>query len=112
MARNAGHDRRAASCGGPRWRPVRQRGGNEELGRVYLERSDIHVVDRWQFLGTARSESELYELLESRPPHFDKRLQVLLNRTLSRMPQRKIVDLSPFGRRCADDKLCASPRLE
>ena len=58
------------------------------------ERSDIHVVDHWQFLGTARTESELYGLLESRPRHFDKRLQGLLTRTLSRMPQSRIVDLS------------------
>jgi DNA polymerase-3 subunit epsilon len=62
------------------------------------ERSDVHVVDHWQFLGTARSESELYGLLESQPRGFDRRLYFLLNRTLSRLPQSKIVDLSRYER--------------
>lgn len=62
------------------------------------ERSDVHVVDHWQFLGTAQSESELYGLLESQPRGFDKRLYFLLNRTLSRLPQSKIVDLSRYER--------------
>ena len=62
------------------------------------ERSDVHVVDRWQFLGTAQSESELYGLLESQPRGFDRRLYLLLNRTLSRLPQGKIVDLSQYER--------------
>jgi len=65
------------------------------------ERSDIHVVDHWQFLGTARTESELHELLEIRPRSFDRRLYRLLNRTLPRLPPGKIVDLSSFGH-CAD----------
>jgi DNA polymerase III subunit epsilon len=62
------------------------------------ERSDVHMVDHWQFLGTAQSESELYGLLESRPRDFDRRLYLLLNRTLSRLPRSKIVDLSQYER--------------
>jgi DNA polymerase-3 subunit epsilon len=62
------------------------------------ERSDVHVVDHWQFLGTAQSESELYGLLESQPHGFDRRLYLLLNRTLSRLPKNKIVDLSQYER--------------
>ena len=62
------------------------------------ERSDLHVVDHWQFLGTAQSESELYGLLESQPRGFDRRLYRLLNRTLSRLPRSKIVDLSQYER--------------
>jgi DNA polymerase-3 subunit epsilon len=61
------------------------------------ERSDIHVVDHWQFLGTAQSENELHGLLESTPREFDRRLYLLLKRTLSRLPQRKLVDLSLYG---------------
>ncbi|MDQ6922851.1 MAG: exonuclease domain-containing protein [Pseudomonadota bacterium] len=61
------------------------------------ERAELHVVDRWQYLGTARSENELHALLESSPRDFDRRLYLLLKRTLSRMPQRKIVDLSVYG---------------
>jgi DNA polymerase III subunit epsilon len=63
------------------------------------ERSDMHVVDHWQFLGTAQSESDLHGLLESRPPGFDRRLYRLLNRTFSRLPQNKIVDLYQYGYR-------------
>ena len=62
------------------------------------ERSDLHVVDHWQFLGTAQSESELYGLLESQPCGFDSRLYRLLNRTLSWLPRSKIVDLSQYER--------------
>jgi DNA polymerase III subunit epsilon len=62
------------------------------------ERSDVHVVDHWRFLGTAQSESDLYGLLESQPRGFDRRLYFLLNRTLSRLPPSKIVDLSRYER--------------
>jgi DNA polymerase-3 subunit epsilon len=58
------------------------------------ERSDIHVVDRWQFLGTGQSEGDIHRLLESRPCGFDRRIYRLLNRTLSQLPKSKIVDLS------------------
>jgi DNA polymerase-3 subunit epsilon len=63
------------------------------------ERSDMHIVDHWQFLGTAQSESDLHELLESRPPGFDRRLYRLLNQTFSRLPPSKIVDLYQYGYR-------------
>jgi len=62
------------------------------------ERSDVHVVDQWQFLGTAQCESELYGLLESKPRGFDRRLYQLLNRTLSQLPKSRIVDLSAYER--------------
>jgi DNA polymerase-3 subunit epsilon len=61
------------------------------------EHSDIHVVDHWQFLGTAQSENDLHGLLESTPRDFDRRVYLLLNRMLSRLPQRKLVDLSLYG---------------
>jgi len=60
------------------------------------ERSDIHVVDQWRFLGTAQTEGELYELLECDPCGFDPRLYVLLNRTFARLPENRIVDLSGY----------------
>jgi DNA polymerase-3 subunit epsilon len=60
------------------------------------ERADIHVIDHWRFLGTAQSESELYGLLECDPGSFDPRLYRLLDRTFSRLPPNKIVDLSAY----------------
>jgi DNA polymerase-3 subunit epsilon len=74
------------------------------------ERSDVHVVDRWQFLGTARSESELHGLMESRPRSFDRRLYHLLDRTFSRLPQSKIVDLSRYAR-CPDPSAANPPDI-
>jgi len=60
------------------------------------ERGDLHVVDRWQFLGTARSDTDLHAVLEARPRAFDPRLQRLLDRTLARLPRHRIVDLSAW----------------
>ena len=60
------------------------------------ERSDIHVVEDWSFLGTAQSECALYEILESRPRGFDQRVYRLLNRTLRRWPPDKIIDLTRY----------------
>ncbi len=61
------------------------------------ERSDIHIVDHWQFIGTAESESEVWALLENHSGEFDSRLQRLLGRTLSRLPRSRIVDLSRYA---------------
>ncbi len=58
------------------------------------ERSDLHVVDRWRFMGTARSDHDLHGLLEGRPPEFNPRLYRLLRRTMSALPPDKIVDLA------------------
>jgi hypothetical protein len=63
------------------------------------ERSDMHVVDQWQFLGTACCESDLQGLLESRARAFDPRLYRLLRRTLPRLPADRIVDLSDYSAR-------------
>ena len=62
------------------------------------ERSDIHVIDDWQFLGTAQNDGDLYGLLETRPGIFDNRLYRLLHRTFARLPPSMIVDLSRYGR--------------
>jgi DNA polymerase III subunit epsilon len=60
------------------------------------ERSDIHVIEDWTFLGTAQSESTLYEILESRPRGFDQRVYRLLNRTLRRLTPDNIIDLASY----------------
>ena len=57
------------------------------------ERSDLHVIDRWQFLGTARNEHDVHELKAARRDGFDKRMYRLLLRELPRVPRGRIVDL-------------------
>ena len=61
------------------------------------ERSDVHVVDRWRFLGTARGEGELYEVLDARAPTFDRRIYALLKRAIDRLQPNKIVDLCRYA---------------
>ncbi|MCW5603057.1 MAG: hypothetical protein KIT18_00695 [Burkholderiales bacterium] len=51
--------------------PFRGRVGIRETG-VRGATTELHVLDRWCYLGTARSEQELHELNETRrPPAFD-----------------------------------------
>jgi DNA polymerase-3 subunit epsilon len=60
------------------------------------ERDEIHVVDRWHFLGTARDDSELLELLQCGAGEFDGRLYRMLSRILPRLPAARLIDLSPL----------------
>ena len=48
------------------------------------DRTDVHVVDNWCYLGTARSDDELHSLLEQAParPAFDIDTYKILNRAL------------------------------
>jgi len=54
----------------------------------------LHVVDRWQHLGTARDDEEIAELLRSsgdRP--FDPDSYRIVARCLERIPARELVML-------------------
>ena len=62
------------------------------------ERSDIHVIDRWQFLGTAQSEGDLHALCDGRAPPFHARAYRLIRRTMNHLPPENLVDLSRFHR--------------
>ncbi len=55
----------------------------ERLGH---ERTDIHVVNNWCYLGTARSDDELWSLLEQAParPAFDLDTYKILSRAMLR----------------------------
>jgi len=57
------------------------------------ERRDVYVFDQWQYLGTARSSSEIHDVLETRAPEFDVRVFRLLVKTLPRLPPRRVVPL-------------------
>lgn len=47
------------------------------------EGDDVHVVDRWRYLGTARTESEIPALLEGHRPDFDRDIYQTLVKYLS-----------------------------
>lgn len=55
------------------------------------ERGDLLVVDRWRFLGTARNDTDMHELLEQRPDRFDPRTYRILHRALARLPAARVV---------------------
>ena len=50
------------------------------------EGSDLHVIDAWCHLGTARSESEAWDLLDNGLPAFDKDAYSVLRNWLPRSP--------------------------
>lgn len=49
------------------------------------EGDDVHVVDGWCYLGSARSEDELWPLLEQSRPSFDRDTYRILVRAVARM---------------------------
>jgi DNA polymerase-3 subunit epsilon len=64
------------------------------LGVVEEDRSrdatEVHVLDRWCYLGTARCETEVAELLEARRPRFDFDHYRILSRHLGKRGVRVI----------------------
>src|SRR5690606_40900952 len=86
------HARVAAALAGlkaAKW-PHRGRVGIVEQD-AERERTEIHVVDRWCYLGTARSEDELAELAaEVREPRFDYDHYRILARHLGRKGVRTV----------------------
>lgn len=57
------------------------------------ERGEIHIIHGWRYLGTAQNQAEISEVLESRPPEFDEKTFSYLSKVLSRIPQRRIVEV-------------------
>jgi len=52
------------------------------------EHSDLHVLDRWCYLGTARSETELHDITDNRAaPVFDVDTYKILKRFLAKPPR-------------------------
>jgi DNA polymerase-3 subunit epsilon len=48
------------------------------------ENEDLHVIDHWCYLGTARSESEIEEILSAGRPAFDRDTYQMLSKTLKK----------------------------
>jgi DNA polymerase-3 subunit epsilon len=64
------------------------------LGVIEQDKSrdatDVHVLDRWCYLGTAKSEAEVAELLESQRPRFDYDHYRILSRHLGKRGVRTV----------------------
>ena len=55
-------------------------------GPAWLREGDeLHLIDHWRHLGTAHSEADLYALLETSPPAFDRDSYRILLKALDRM---------------------------
>lgn len=52
---------------------------------VLREGDELLVIDRWRFLGSAKSETEVWELVDSRPPPFDRDSYRILVRAQGRL---------------------------
>lgn len=62
------------------------------------ERGDLHVIDQWRFLGTARRDLDVHELLACQPPAFDRHIYRLLRCNLGRIAPAKLVNLSRYAK--------------
>lgn len=49
-----------------------------------VEGNEHHIVDRWCYLGTAKSESEIHDILAQGKPAFDRDTYLLLNKALKK----------------------------
>ena len=55
-------------------------------GPAYLkEGAEVLVIDNWCYLGAARSDEELWPLLDERRPQFDRDTYRILSKVVSRM---------------------------
>ncbi|OAI20991.1 ethanolamine utilization protein [Methylomonas koyamae] len=48
------------------------------------EGEELHVIDRWCYLGTAKNEAEIADLLQSGRPAFDRDTYMLLSKSLKK----------------------------
>jgi DNA polymerase-3 subunit epsilon len=49
------------------------------------EGDEVHVIDQWAYVGTARSDETLYDLLEAPRPAFDRDTYLILQRVRQRL---------------------------
>lgn len=54
-------------------------------GAVGLQEGDeIHIIDHWRYLGTAKNEAEVHDLLDSSRPAFDRDTYLILSKALKK----------------------------
>jgi len=80
----------------PLLRPLRIEAWPHQGAVGLRERTDVHVIDRWQFLGTARNEGDVHSLLETKREGFDRAMYRLVAREMAKLPRDRIV---PIGQR-------------
>jgi DNA polymerase-3 subunit epsilon len=59
------------------------------------ERRAVYLFDQWQYLGTARTSSDIDAVLETRAQEFDVNVFRLLVKTLRRLPAARVVPFVP-----------------
>lgn len=64
------------------------------------ERAEVHLFDRWCYLGSVRDEAEIYQTLELRgQPMFDPDIYRVLQRALgARRKDLKLIELGPLSK--------------
>ncbi|WP_426992211.1 exonuclease domain-containing protein [Methylomonas sp. CM2] len=67
------------------------------------EGDDMHVIDRWCYLGSARTEADVAELLEAGRPAFDRDTYTLLAKMLKKARIIPLASRSPAGLDLADN---------
>jgi len=65
------------------------------------EKSEVHLFEHWCFLGTAKSDAEIYEKLEARgAPPFDLDIYKIVKRELAKPTKGvTLIDFGPMGSR-------------
>jgi DNA polymerase-3 subunit epsilon len=48
------------------------------------EGDELHVLDHWCYLGTAKSEAEVHDLLSASRPAFDRDTYMILSKALKK----------------------------
>jgi DNA polymerase-3 subunit epsilon len=56
---------------------------------VIREGRDVHVIDHWSYLGTAQTEAEIWQLLESGKPQFDRDTYKILQKSAAKLAALK-----------------------
>jgi hypothetical protein len=62
----------------------------------------MHVVDQWCYLGTAKHEGDIHDLLQNGQSEFDMDTYQLLKKSLKTFPPQDIVQLSNLSSKSVD----------
>jgi DNA polymerase-3 subunit epsilon len=54
------------------------------------EATDLHIIDNWCYLGTAKSKADIKEILSAGKPLFDRDNYVMLSKALQNKPVIKL----------------------